>query len=444
LRAAQLYCEWRPSGNTQFSLLADDLRLLAERPDYALWYVLSIVYEAHRTDQYAVGVSLLESLCIKLRQGDDRFLLAFALGWLGDFLRHDGRFPQAKAVLDESRAIYRPMWPHFGLAGVARRLTDTARQLGDGAAAQLYRAEAVRVCEQLDMLLPWLIGNELAEQAFADGDLAGGAAIFRREQESALRKGDRKALVNSLGWGSIYLARYGAIEEALAARQQVLALEEAISADDTLRGWHRLELGEIYRLQGDFAAAQHWYETAMAHFEIAQHANGRAQVLRAQADLALARGDYQQALAGFGACLAHFHQSDWWQAAYAENGLGRAYVGLGAPAQAQEHFKAALHYGKPHLGLTLIAVVGLAEVLESEGEQLSAASLATFAQRQSALWHETRVRVEAMLSRLSAQLPVATMTEAYAAELTLTDMYEIASLSAPSVSRRNQPPNLYP
>lgn len=429
MRAARLYCEWRLSGNTSTSLSADDLQVLAERPDYVLWHMLSIVYEAHRMDQYAAGVSLLEALISRLRQGDDRFLLAFALGWLGDFLRHEERFPQAKAVLEESRAIYRPMWPHFGLVGVARWLTDTTRQLGDAAAAQLYRAEAVRVCEQLDMLLPWLIGNEPAEQAFAAGDLAGGIAIFRREQESALQKGDKTALVNSLGWGSIYLARYGALDEALAARQQVLALEEAISADDTLRGWHRLELGEIYRLLGDFAIAQQWYETALAHFEAAQHANGRAQLLRAQADLALARGDYQQAVAGFDACLAHFHKSDWWQAAYAESGLGRAYMGLGAPTQAREHFKVALHHGKSYLGLTLMAVVGLAEVLESEGERMSAASLATFAQRQPALWHETRVRVGALLSRLSAQLPAEAMTEAYAAatRLTLADVHEIAS-----------------
>lgn len=430
LRAAHLYCQWRLSGNTQFSLSADDLRALAERPDYTLWHVLSIVYDAHCTDQYAAGASLLEPLIIRLRQGDDRFLLAFALGWLGDFLRHEERFPEARVVLEESRAIYRPMWPHFGLAGVARWLADTARVLGDVAVAHLYRAEAVRVCEQLDMYLPWAIRNELAEQAFADGDLAGGATIFRREQESALQKGDKKALADSLGWGSIYLARYGALDEALAARQQVLALEEATAADDTLKGWNRLELGEIYRLQGDFAVAQHGYETAMAHFEAAQHAGGRMQVRRAQADLALARGDYERAIAGFDACLAHFHKSDWWQAAYAESGLGRAYMGLGAPAQAREHFKAALHYGKPYLGLTLMAVAGLAEVLESEGEQESAASLATFAQRQPALWYETRVRVETLLSRLSAQLPAAAMTEASAAaaQLTLADVHETASL----------------
>jgi tetratricopeptide (TPR) repeat protein len=226
------------------------------------------------------------------------------------------------------------------------------------------------------------------------------------------------------------MARYGLFERALAARRQVLELEEATSPDDAVKGWNRLEMGEIYRLTGDLRTAREWYDAALSHFNAAQSGDGIAQVRRALADLALAKGDYGQALEGFGACLARFDGREWWQAAYATSGLGRAYLAMGEIAKALEAFLDTLHGNRTNPGLALLSIVGLAEVLEVQGELMAAIRLAAFAHSQPAIWYESRNRAGAVIARVSEQLPAAQLAEAYAAASRLT-LAEVLAQWAP-------------
>ncbi len=423
LHAVRSFLTWRMT-NSAPSEIAENRQRLQREASGSLWYLLLVVYEAHQTGRYDDDLATLEQLVDGLRAGNDRFLLAFALGWLGDFRRHEERFPAARTALEESLALLRSMWPHFNYVNVARWLAEVARDEGDTDLVRAYLDEAVRTAGELDMLLPWGILTGLTQQLYDVGDLEGASKVFVKEQERAVQRGDLEALADVLGWHSIHMARYGLFEPALAARRQVLALEETTRPDDTLKGWSRLEMGEIYRLTGDLRAAREWHEAARIHFVAAQSADGLAQVRRALADLALAEDDYEQALDGFGACLARFDGRDWWQTAYATSGVGRAYLGKGDLAGALEAFLAVLDRTKTTPGLALLSIVGLAEVLESRGELTTAITLAAFAHNHPAIWYESRSRAGVVMARVGEQLPAAQLADAYmaASRLTLADV----------------------
>lgn len=430
--AAYLFLMWSRSDTPPLEFTESRQRLKQQAPS-SLWYLLLVVYGAHRTGRYSDDLASLEEFVDRLRLSNDRFLLAFALGWQGDFLRHESRFSAARGALVESLEHFRSMWPHFSHVGVTRWLADVARREGDAAFALVYLNEAVRTADELDMLLPWGVLTELSQQYFDAGDVEGASRVFSRQQERAAQRGDLLGLADALGWHSIHLARYGAFERALATRQQVLELEEAASSNDTLKGWNRLEMGEIYRLTGDLRVANDWYEAALSYFDAAQSADGIAQVRRALADLALAKGEYGQALEGFGACLTRFDGRDWWQTAYAISGLGRVYLAMGEVTKALEAFLHTLNRNRTSPGLALLSIVGLAEVLEVQGELTAAIRSATFAHSQPAVWYESRNRAGAVIARVSEKLPAAQLAEAYMAASHLT-LAEVLAQWAPAQS----------
>ena len=217
------------------------------------------------------------------------------------------------------------------------------------------------------------------------------------------RAGNYRLEVWTLSWDSIYALRYHSTERALFKRQAaaVVAEEFGLAYD---RAWNTWEIGEIYRVRGDWSAAQQWYASARPLFEANKDPMGLAFCRRAQGELELhhatTAANAERAAAHLAAAAAHFQAYlEWtldarntWSRVFALCGLGRVALAGGDHDAARERFHEALVLtrasGRRDLeGLPLGCVAHLAA---AAGHPPLATRLATTVTASPFTWLETR------------------------------------------------------
>lgn len=215
--------------------------------------------------------------------------------------------------------------------------------------------------------------------------------VFDEMLAMSRRVGNYRLECWTLGWDSIYAQRYHSLERALFKRQaaMVLAEEFGLAYD---RAWSALELGDIYRVMGETETARRWYDAALPQFEQQDHDMGVAFYHRGLGDLALARGDWDEAHEQYRAYLGWAATGDTWSRIYALCGVGRAEMGLGRPDPALGRFREALRLAvdSGRRDTVSLPVACLAHLAAAQGRAATAARLAAAVVNSPLTWIETR------------------------------------------------------
>lgn len=216
-------------------------------------------------------------------------------------------------------------------------------------------------------------------------------AVFDEMLAMSRRVGNYRLECWTLGWDSIYAQRYHSFERALFKRQAAMVLAEEFGLEYD-RAWSALEIGDIYRVMGDSAAARRWYDTALPQFEQQGQEMGIAFYRRGVGDLALARGDWNDAREHHHAYLAWAAAGDTWSHIYALAALGRAEMGLGRPDAALGRFREALRLAVSSGRSDTLSypVACLARLAAAQGRGDLAARLAAAVVESPLTWIETR------------------------------------------------------
>jgi tetratricopeptide (TPR) repeat protein len=155
---------------------------------------------------------------------------------------------------------------------------------------------------------------------------------FQQQRRIYERSGNKRLVGINLSWESIAASRYGTLERALDTRQKSLLIaEQENNLNDY--SWAMWELGELYRLRGNFEQAQLWYQKALSVFEKLQDFNGIGSYYRGLGDIALGLTRWEEACQQFQKsidALTQDHRS-WsiWGLAYVQAGWDVRSLDLG-------------------------------------------------------------------------------------------------------------------
>jgi predicted ATPase/DNA-binding SARP family transcriptional activator len=388
------------------------------------------------------GAAQLRSLVAQFRGQARDWDLAFTLYSLGalievilyDELDTPALRQETERCLTEALSIFQAL-------GDPRESGNTQRTLGN-----LY----LKTRQYPDALFHWQAARSQLRQA-GEWALAAGISwqigdLYRRQGEFEAAFGEFASMSRTyhergypqieayaLSKESMETVRYGDVDRARALRERALDISHQ-SHDLFGEAWSSWELGDIYRVSGDYQVARTWYETAWRLYEQVGDQSGHIFYQRGLGDLAQAAGDYPEALRCFQESLAWAQKlGHEWGAAYALSGLGRATLGLGQVEAARRYFFRALRLSHKvdDSGLVMIALCGLADISATAGEAQRAAELAGLVAHHKLTWNETRSQAEALLGRLAAVMPPD--LQAHRLETDLAELVQQILADAPEV-----------
>ncbi len=421
--------EFRPGDSRQAWAVVEALGDEAPRR-LGFWYPLLTLIYGYQVDAGAAVERLRAAVAAPPA---DEAIEAFTRQSLARLLARefapDADLRQARALFDAAAAAYERMGNRDSCAAVYLDLAELSA-LGhrhDEALEFLDRAQPLaEAVGNWGML--WNILLLRREVFLQQGHPERMFPVYDTMLAMSRRVGNYRLESWTLSWDSIYALRYHSTERALFKRQAaaVIAEEFGLAYD---RAWNTWEIGEIYRVRGDMAAAQQWYDSARPLFEAGSDGMGLAFWHRAQGEMSL----YQGGRAGDGRAAAHYAAAadhfraylDWtlaarntWSRTYALCGLGRVALAVGARDDALPHFREALALardsGRRDLeGLPLACVAHLAA---AAGHAALAARLAAVVVASPFTWLETRAWVAKM-----AGLPGSGEAEDRVAELHAPD-----------------------
>ncbi len=342
----------------------------------------------------ATGMALIEESERYLRQRGDEPGLAITLPIRATLLQWLGRRQEARALAQESISLCRRLGNQLQLAHSLLALADIAvfeRELET--AAQLY-AESQTIFESLgDLSDAANVIYQMADNHMHSGHYEAAIAAFEACRRLFLRLGDRFFRIGVLSFESLCAVRAGNMPLAWELRRA--CLQEAREEDERLSlSWSIWEMGELYRLDGDYESARRWYDDGIAHLRMGAFERGEMFYQRGLGDLALAQGQPGEAAAHFRRSLELAEMEDYrWGMSRALTGLGHSALASGDAPAAYENFQQALRLAVEwgiDQGLMLMAVGGLAATHMAQGDAEKALALAIFVQGFAATLAETK------------------------------------------------------
>jgi tetratricopeptide (TPR) repeat protein len=306
----------------------------------------------------------------------------------------------------------------FQKIGVVHEQASTLQLLGEMAwlrksfdrAVQFKRA-ALELFEKAgDQFSVGQIWSDLAKIDLLQGNFDQAFHAYHQGLRIYERNGNKRLIGITLSWESLAASRYGTLEHALETRQRSLVIaQEENSLNDY--SWALWEMGELYRLMGDFGQAQIWYQKALPLFEKLQDFNGIGSYYRGLGDIALGLAQWEAACQQFQKSLDALTQDHraWsvWSVAYVQGGLGRSLIGLGKLSEAREVLQKAIQNAQEYNGWDLIfaPLVGCARLYAALGKWEKAVELAAFIVYQRISWHETKRQAQELIESASRDLP---------------------------------------
>jgi len=284
-------------------------------------------------------------------------------------------------------------------------------------AVQFKRAALELYEKSGDQFGAGMIWFDLAQINLSRGNFEQAFHAFQEQRRIYERAGNRRLIGINLSWESLAASRYGTLEHALETRKRSLEIaQEENSLNDT--SWALWELGEVYRLMGNFEQAQIWYQKSLPYFEKIQENIGIGSYFRGLGDIALALGQWEEAYQQFQTsihALAPEHRA-WrvWSLAYVQAGLGRALIGLGKFSDAREILQKSIHNTQDYNAWDLIflPLLGFASLFAALSKPERAIELAAFIVSQRLSWNETKNQAREILERAYRDLPKKAAQEA--------------------------------
>lgn len=250
--------------------------------------------------------------------------------------------------------------------------------------------------------LNWQLGEIYMQLGETDNALHS----FHEMAEALIRQGRLQMAVAGLSRESYETVRYGDVTHALRLREQCLALSRR-SGDPFIEAWDYWEMGETYRVMGQFEQARHWFELSRKWFQDNDNYAGTSFYYRGLADVALAEGqlviaeDYYREAVEWAERTGHP-----WQQCYALSGLALTNLAAERLADAKAHLIEALHLLRnTHEagGLALMVIVRVGRLCLKLGGWERAAELARLALSHSLTWNETRREAQRLLEQVHGE-----------------------------------------
>ena len=264
----------------------------AERtPEYAKALNAAGNLAWHQTDYPAARALLEESLAI-FRELDDRAGIAQSLNNLGNVAIEQGDYPAARALYEESLAIRRELGDRRGMATVLCNLGNVAYERGDFTAARIL-SEALAISRELgDRARIADALNNLGNLACNQGDFGSARALIEESLAIGRDLGDRDGIASSLHSLGVVAYLQGHLAAARALYTE--SLDNRRELDDRLGIARALEglAAVVAALGSSLRAARIWGAAQRLREEIGtplspterSHYDQRAAAARAAAD----------------------------------------------------------------------------------------------------------------------------------------------------------------
>jgi tetratricopeptide (TPR) repeat protein len=352
------------------------------------------------------GIQLLRDGVVYLRDSGEKWALSVSLTLLGELLNSVGARVEAKQLLVESAAISRQIGDRLHLA---RNLVALAAIASE---EQAYD-EAISLCKESREIFDSIGDRGSAAITLSTsgvislraGEYKKASHFYGRSREIFTDIGNRNRAAIAMSFEGLTACRMGDLERAREIRQECLTLFQEL-ADENGIAWSLWEMGDIYRIRGDYEEARLWYRDSLRHYQAQNFPLWLD--YRAKGDIALALGEDAEARDYYKEYLSRAREHyRFGNVSYALSGLGRAAVGLGDYEMAHRHFIDALHTARDEgeRGLMLIALAGMAGWLAATGENKWAVELAAFVSEHHASWYETKNQATRVMEDASARLP---------------------------------------
>lgn len=309
-----------------------------------------------------------------------RAVLLLDQGWL--YIRL-GQLPEAKAVLEQSRALY----AHLNLSPPPGHSSDPLIALGVIATIFGDYAEAAQLAEA---------ARQANEKQNHRGNLAVAWLLLTRV---------------SLAYGD-----YGQAQQ---YAQQAWALYEQTGAR-WMMAYSLNDLGMIAAVEGDFIAAKVHFQASYAIRESFNDLEGMALALNHLGKLAARQEAYVEAREHHQHSLTIYREiNDRGGLAASLDGLGTVACALGDYPAARQYFHqaldiaAAIHF----VPLVLSILTGIGELLLSTRQTERGAAVLAFVDQHPASNYETKTKAQALLARYNLA-PIAPIESGSSADLT--------------------------
>ena len=284
----------------------------------------------------------------------------------------------------------------------SRQLLDEARL------ADRYFAEGLALAESLGQKaitanVHWILAELSGEQ----GDFEAAYLHYGQSEIIFRDMGMLPSEASMASWQSIFTARQGDYERARTLRLHSLAISEQYGDVNGIL-WSKWELGEIERLEGNYAEARRLAEESL---KITEDNRGHISFLpfyyRGLGQVALAEGDFAEARGLLERSLAEArHSQHNWATSYALSLLGQVEIAQGELRAAQDHLREGLMLAveMQNPGLVQVALAAQAALQAAQGQHANALELAAFIQHHRATWREIREQVGQILAASANQL----------------------------------------
>ncbi|MFO7537314.1 MAG: alpha/beta fold hydrolase, partial [Chloroflexota bacterium] len=365
------------------------------------------------------GIERLRHVVERKRQEDASWEVAFALEMLAHLrlrvYKETAERAETEAYLSEALAIFESL-------GDEREGGYTMRQLGQLRRFQHAYADAIYHWQaaqaRLQAVGDWPIAAEINWQigdAYLQmGNFEAGFRHYRQMSDAYLAMGYRQEVAHILSKESYETLRYGEPEHARQTRQRCLDLARETGAGFA-EAWSTWEMGEIYRVTGEYDAARRWYEDARLLFEKVDEPARHIFYHRGLGDIARALGNDAESEQQFRQSIKYAQElSHEWGICYALGGLVRALVRQRQFDAARAHLAELLRRVVPldEQGILLTAVAAAAGLYAALGNNEYAAELCALVSNHPVSWRETKAEVAALLETIKAQLPSDSVTAA--------------------------------
>lgn len=376
----------------------------AEPADTGIWSTL-LAWQYGRFVDPDAAAERLRGLVDRFRQDSRQWETAFALQCLGRLLtprpwdvQPHGAPGEARAILEEALQRFRKLDDEREEAVTLLFQSFERQAAGDMRAARDLAADAqARLYEMGDDIIAVTLNFSLAEIDLQLGDVEASLQLLHELADAYIRRGQAHLAIDGLSRESYEAVRYGDLEYALLLRERCLALSRA-AGDLGYESWDSWEMGEVFRVRGDFAKAREWYERSHVLFQIGtpdygENEIGQSFYYRGMGDLALIGGDPDGANVHYekAARLARATQHTW-QYAYVATGLGRAALMADKAVIAAGHLADALRVGwrTGDAGIMLATIAAASRLFALLGNVLRARELAERILAHPLAWNEIR------------------------------------------------------
>jgi tetratricopeptide (TPR) repeat protein len=370
-----------------------------------LTYLYGRIIDLHQ------GIERLRQLVSYLRPRNMRWELAFALGQLAQLLEF--RFDSVTSS-QEIEACAQEALDIFQELSDEREFGYTMRSYGQLRRLQHLYPQAIEYWqvaqEKLQAVGDWAVAADINWQIgdihLQLGEFEIAFRYYQKMGQIYIEKGYKRTAAHALSKESYEALRYSDIDHARRTRQQSLTYSRQVG-DSFNEAWSLWEMGEIYRVMGNYDDARRCYEDAKTILDKFDDRNFYIFYHRGLGDIALVRSDFDDAASQFGESLKQARAADHaWGMSYAFTGLGRAAIGLGDHQAARGHLLEALLHAKraDEHGIALVALGGVAEFLAARDEAERAYEMGTFVVNHHVSWRETKERATAIQELVKASL----------------------------------------